>query len=122
MVKGSLVLVGGEPGIGKSTLMLQVAAALAGGNGTDEGPALYVSGEESVAQVQHHTSQPYVPLHRLKECVYVSRLGSGLDDQMQVSARAIRLGIREPALFLMSETDAGMGNVFNCQIAPIDSE
>jgi DNA repair protein RadA/Sms len=63
VVKGSLVLVGGEPGIGKSTLMLQVAAALAGGNGTDEGPALYVSGEESVAQVQHHISQPYVPLY-----------------------------------------------------------
>ena len=48
VVPGSLVLVGGEPGIGKSTLLLQVAARLeAAGR-----PALYVSGEESGAQVR----------------------------------------------------------------------
>ncbi len=48
VVPGSLVLVGGEPGIGKSTLLLQVAARLeAAGRRT-----LYVSGEESAAQVR----------------------------------------------------------------------
>ncbi len=48
VVPGSLVLVGGEPGIGKSTLLLQVAARLeAAGH-----PTLYVSGEESAAQVR----------------------------------------------------------------------
>ena len=48
IVPGSLVLVGGEPGIGKSTLLLQVAARLAAaGLGT-----LYVSGEESALQVR----------------------------------------------------------------------
>lgn len=48
VVPGSLVLVGGEPGIGKSTILLQVAARLeAAGH-----PALYVSGEESAAQVR----------------------------------------------------------------------
>ncbi len=48
IVPGSLVLVGGEPGIGKSTLLLQVAARLAAaGHGT-----LYVSGEESALQVR----------------------------------------------------------------------
>ncbi len=48
IVPGSLLLVGGEPGIGKSTLLLQVAARLeAAGRGT-----LYVSGEESPAQVR----------------------------------------------------------------------
>jgi DNA repair protein RadA/Sms len=48
IVPGSVVLVGGEPGIGKSTLLLQVAARLeASGRGT-----LYVSGEESAAQVR----------------------------------------------------------------------
>jgi DNA repair protein RadA/Sms len=48
IVPGSLVLVGGEPGIGKSTILLQVAAALEAA----ERPALYVSGEESPAQVR----------------------------------------------------------------------
>jgi DNA repair protein RadA/Sms len=43
LVPGSLVLVSGEPGIGKSTLLLQTAAALEG--------ALYVSGEESADQI-----------------------------------------------------------------------
>jgi DNA repair protein RadA/Sms len=48
IVPGSIVLVGGEPGIGKSTLLLQAAACLqAGGRST-----LYVSGEESAAQVR----------------------------------------------------------------------
>jgi len=47
LVAGSLVLLGGEPGIGKSTLLLQCLAALA----ERCGPVLYVSGEESLEQV-----------------------------------------------------------------------
>ena len=47
IIPGSLVLFGGEPGIGKSTLLLQTARALAAG-GSD---VLYVTGEESVQQV-----------------------------------------------------------------------
>jgi DNA repair protein RadA/Sms len=49
IVPGSLVLIGGEPGIGKSTVLLQVAAELAlwGDN-----PVLYVSGEESPQQIK----------------------------------------------------------------------
>ncbi len=46
IVKGSLVLVGGEPGIGKSTLMLQLALQMPGAK------VLYVSGEESEQQVK----------------------------------------------------------------------
>lgn len=46
LVKGSLVLIGGEPGIGKSTLMLQVALSL------KHKRILYVSGEESVSQLK----------------------------------------------------------------------
>ena len=47
-VRGSALLVGGDPGIGKSTLLLQAAAALANG-----GPSVvYVSGEEAVAQIR----------------------------------------------------------------------
>jgi DNA repair protein RadA/Sms len=48
LVPGSLVLVGGEPGIGKSTLLLQAAAGLAMGGGT----VLYATGEESGGQVR----------------------------------------------------------------------
>ena len=47
IVPGSLVLVGGEPGIGKSTLLLQVLDNVAAGR-----PALLVCGEESAAQVK----------------------------------------------------------------------
>ena len=48
IVPGSLILIGGEPGIGKSTLLLQVAARLAAAGRR----ALYVSGEESGAQIK----------------------------------------------------------------------
>ena len=47
LVAGSLVLLGGEPGIGKSTLLLQCLAGLA----NRAGPVLYVTGEESLEQV-----------------------------------------------------------------------
>lgn len=47
-VRGSTLLVGGDPGIGKSTLLLQSAAALAGRGKR----VIYVSGEEAVAQVR----------------------------------------------------------------------
>lgn len=48
LVPGSLILLGGAPGIGKSTLLLQTAQAVA----TREGRVLYVSGEESLAQLK----------------------------------------------------------------------
>jgi DNA repair protein RadA/Sms len=50
LVPGSLVLLGGAPGIGKSTLLLQACAALVG-VGKQGRTVLYASGEESVAQV-----------------------------------------------------------------------
>lgn len=46
VVPGSVILIGGDPGIGKSTLLLQVAAAVAA-----QSPVLYVTGEESPDQV-----------------------------------------------------------------------
>ena len=48
VVPGSMILVGGEPGIGKSTLLLQVAGALA----SRQREVLYVSGEESALQIK----------------------------------------------------------------------
>ncbi|MBL9028887.1 MAG: DNA repair protein RadA [Caedimonas sp.] len=47
IVPGSVLLVGGDPGIGKSTLLLQVAARL-----SQERPCYYISGEEAVEQVR----------------------------------------------------------------------
>ncbi|MEM9952701.1 MAG: DNA repair protein RadA [Chloroflexota bacterium] len=48
LVPGSISLIGGEPGIGKSTLLLSVAAMLA----AEHGNVLYVSGEESTRQIK----------------------------------------------------------------------
>lgn len=67
---GSMVLLGGAPGIGKSTLMLQAADRLA----KEDYPVLYVSGEESLGQVK---------------------------------GRALRLGVKNDNLLLVSETDLG---------------
>ena len=50
LVDGALVVLGGEPGIGKSTLVLQVAAAVA--DAEPERGVLYATGEESVGQVR----------------------------------------------------------------------
>lgn len=47
-VSGSVTLIGGDPGIGKSTISLQIAQALAANNST----VLYVSGEESLEQLK----------------------------------------------------------------------
>ena len=47
LVKGSLILLGGEPGIGKSTLILQLCDKVKG-----DGKVLYVSGEESAEQIK----------------------------------------------------------------------
>src|SRR6202043_2848209 len=48
LVPGSAILVGGDPGIGKSTLLLQAAAAVAAGGGA----AAYITGEEAIEQIR----------------------------------------------------------------------
>ncbi|MCA1585303.1 MAG: DNA repair protein RadA, partial [Acidobacteria bacterium] len=66
IVPGSLVLLGGEPGIGKSTLLLQVAAHFA----RDVGTVLYASGEESEHQIKSRGDRLGVgeaPLYLLAE-------------------------------------------------------
>lgn len=58
-VKRSAILIGGEPGIGKSTLLLQTAAA-------SGKRALYVSGEESAGQIRGRADRLNIPLHNIE--------------------------------------------------------
>lgn len=61
MVNGALVLLGGDPGIGKSTLMLQASAHLSRGGHT----VLYVSGEESLQQTKMRFDRVNIPADSL---------------------------------------------------------
>ncbi|KHL03008.1 DNA repair protein RadA [Sinomonas humi] len=80
LVPGAVILLAGEPGVGKSTLLLDVAAKVAGAGTAGAGasgassPVLYVTGEESAAQVK---------------------------------LRAERIGAVCPGLYLSAETDLG---------------
>jgi DNA repair protein RadA/Sms len=65
LVEGSVVLVGGDPGIGKSTLLLQMLGTLGA-----QLPSVYVTGEESLAQVASRAQRlglPLAPLQALAE-------------------------------------------------------
>ncbi len=61
LVAGGVVLIGGDPGIGKSTLLLQALTALA-----EQQPVLYVSGEESAQQVALRAKRLMLDTRRLK--------------------------------------------------------
>ncbi|MBU1113438.1 MAG: DNA repair protein RadA, partial [Candidatus Omnitrophica bacterium] len=72
LVRGEVILVGGEPGVGKSTLLLQIAARL-----TKKGKTLYVSAEESVEQLvlrmkrlEIDTKELYLLGEDNVECIY----------------------------------------------------
>jgi DNA repair protein RadA/Sms len=61
VVPGSLILVAGDPGIGKSTLLLEVAAQIA----SEHGKCLYISGEESVPQIKMRADRMHVNAQEL---------------------------------------------------------
>ena len=79
IVPGSLILLGGPPGIGKSTLMLQVSAALA---------------SPATSAVKRKNAAPQTVL-------YIS----GEESLSQVKSRADRLGVKTDTLYLVSETN-----------------
>lgn len=62
LVTGSVVLIGGDPGIGKSTILLQTATHMASKSST----ALYVTGEESLSQVALRAQRLDLPTDQLK--------------------------------------------------------
>ena len=74
LVAGGVVLIGGQPGIGKSTLLLQAAGSVAKNNNL---PVLYISGEESEAQVSLRASR----INMLSEKLYLYS-GSNLEDAL----------------------------------------
>lgn len=57
LVQGSLVLLGGDPGIGKSTLALQLAGNLSAASESQSHSVIYVSGEESAQQIKMRSSR-----------------------------------------------------------------
>ena len=61
LVTGSVVLIGGDPGIGKSTILLQTLTHLA-----QTLPALYITGEESLSQVAMRGRRLELPLDKLR--------------------------------------------------------
>ncbi len=61
VMRPSSILVGGEPGIGKSTLMLQIISSL-----SEYGPVLYVSGEESPSQVRLRAERLNLPTEKIQ--------------------------------------------------------
>ena len=68
LVKGSMILLGGEPGIGKSTLVLQIMGSLPAGS------SIYVSGEESPAQIKLRADRIAVDRKKIN-CLPVTEFG-----------------------------------------------
>ncbi|KAI4330658.1 hypothetical protein MLD38_028925 [Melastoma candidum] len=89
LVPGSLVLIGGDPGIGKSTLLLQIAAMIAEGNEmVPPAPVVYVSGEESVEQISNRADRLSIETEHLY--LYSSTDIEDIFDKIQVlSPRAL---------------------------------
>jgi DNA repair protein RadA/Sms len=99
---GSASLLGGEPGIGKSTLLLQVAAAVAAGN-----EVLYASGEESAQQVAQRASRLGLAAPRLA-VLSESRLEAILE---QADARQAALLVIDSIQTMASDAvDSGPGS------------
>ena len=82
IVRGSLVLVAGDPGIGKSTLMLMISGYLAQNSGT----VLYVSGEESESQIKMRAER----LHHVKIDYYDERLTTVMAEKVLIEADVSR--------------------------------
>ncbi|MCG6553199.1 MAG: DNA repair protein RadA [Candidatus Magnetominusculus sp. LBB02] len=65
IVSGSLILIGGDPGIGKSTLVLQMLSTLYTENPGLKGTALYISGEESLKQIKLRANRLNITGHAI---------------------------------------------------------
>jgi DNA repair protein RadA/Sms len=110
LVPGSLALIGGDPGIGKSTLVLQAAANIAGAGA----PILYATGEESVQQVRLRADRLSVANAQVK-VLSESDLPSILDAADHLDAQAVVVDSIQTATVPELESSAGsVGQVREC--------
>src|SRR5436190_11425558 len=120
IVPGSAVLVGGEPGIGKSTLLLQVANDLAAGKGVSD--ALLSKQDRALKQ---HGIAPFSggsknrdPAPELEQTEHGARVlyVTSEESARQTKLRAGRLGIASPNLFVLAETNVEriVNQIHNC--------
>lgn len=91
IVPGAGVLVGGDPGIGKSTLLLQMAAEVANKNG----PVLYVSAEESAHQIRRRASR--LDIHEEKLFIL---------SEVAVERILEQIGVMKPVLLIVDSIQA----------------
>ena len=85
LAAGQVLVVGGSPGVGKSTLLMQALAGLCGGGRGAEGRALYASGEETKAQIAERA-------HRLGMASVLERIDVLDTHQVEDVDRALRRG------------------------------
>jgi len=104
LVAGSLVLIGGEPGIGKSTLLLQISAPVA----QAQGRVVYVSGEETLRQIKLRAKRLGINgdgLYLLAE----TDLGTILSQIEQLSPRLVVIDSIQS--IYLSELDTSSGSI-----------
>jgi DNA repair protein RadA/Sms len=112
LVPGSVVLIGGEPGIGKSTLVLQLAAGIAGvGPGTGDG-VLYATGEESAGQVRLRAARLGLAAGRAGEAILVvAETGVGRITDLARTQRPALLIVDSVQTVASEELDGPPGSV-----------
>jgi DNA repair protein RadA/Sms len=101
LVAGSVVLLGGDPGIGKSTLLLQAADAL-----SREQAVLYVSGEESVRQVASRAQRLGLDATRLRLAAE-TRVEAVIEEAVRSRAQVLVVDSIQTMQTELSESSAG---------------